>query len=293
MYPNVSENTEPIHQQIQKDDKEAELIFPTSEAETSQHVASKRPPKLRSLRGQATFSKTVAVDDGLSPKLRPKVTRQMSQQDRPRPTIHNTPKRKCSFSSFSECRFVVDGGQTTTFLFSIETPSSPPPNNLEEIYDKENDHDNSEEKNEESLTPIIKRWKYHQNQDWSSRETDRSSCTSAATTAIVNSNSNGIDIRDNPMFGVVGFETGSRNSSPSPLPSPKHFAKENLSNESKLPLSSDPSNGSLQKAGSLISMTSQVRNTYTDRIIFFYTFAAKILQRNIRNWPKIEKFIVN
>ena len=49
-----------------------------------------------------------------------KVTRQMSHQDR---RAMMTPKRKCSFSSFSECRYVVDGGKTTTFLFAIETPS--------------------------------------------------------------------------------------------------------------------------------------------------------------------------
>ena len=102
----------------------------------------KRPPKLRSLRGQAGFSKTIAtVDDssfvsaaaastviaasGVASGIRPKVKRQMSHQDRM--PLMNTPKRKCSFSSFSECRYVVDGGQTTTFLFSIETPSSPPP----------------------------------------------------------------------------------------------------------------------------------------------------------------------
>ena len=44
----------------------------------------------------------------------------MSHQDR---RAMMTPKRKCSFSSFSECRYVVDGGKTTTFLFAIETPS--------------------------------------------------------------------------------------------------------------------------------------------------------------------------
>ena len=49
-----------------------------------------------------------------------KVARQMSHHDR---RAIMTPKRKCSFSSFSECRYVVDGGKTTTFLFSIETPS--------------------------------------------------------------------------------------------------------------------------------------------------------------------------
>ena len=83
-----------------------------------------RAPKLRSLKNQAVFSETVGTgttDDGdLSPPVRPKVARQMSHQDR---RAMMTPKRKCSFSSFSECRYVVDGGKTTTFLFAIETPS--------------------------------------------------------------------------------------------------------------------------------------------------------------------------
>ena len=35
-----------------------------------------------------------------------------------------TPKRKCSFSSFSECR-LLDGERHQTFLFSIEAPSPP------------------------------------------------------------------------------------------------------------------------------------------------------------------------
>ena len=35
-----------------------------------------------------------------------------------------TPKRKCSFSSFSECRY-LDGEKHQTFLFSIEAPSPP------------------------------------------------------------------------------------------------------------------------------------------------------------------------
>jgi hypothetical protein len=38
-----------------------------------------------------------------------------------------TPKRKCSFSSFSECRLLEEGGSKHhTFLFSIEAPSPPP-----------------------------------------------------------------------------------------------------------------------------------------------------------------------
>ncbi len=47
-----------------------------------------------------------------------------------------TPRRKCSFSSFSECRLLVDSGDANgtgfngerhhTFLFSIEAPSPPP-----------------------------------------------------------------------------------------------------------------------------------------------------------------------
>ena len=38
-----------------------------------------------------------------------------------------TPKRKCSFSSFSECRLLEEDGENHhTFLFSIEAPSPPP-----------------------------------------------------------------------------------------------------------------------------------------------------------------------
>ena len=102
-----------------------------------------RAPKLRSLKNQAVFSETVGIsgegltenDDDLvlssPPVSRPKVARQMSHQDYQSRQSHQdrrtmmTPKRKCSFSSFSECRYVVDGGKTTTFLFSIETPSHP------------------------------------------------------------------------------------------------------------------------------------------------------------------------
>ena len=37
-----------------------------------------------------------------------------------------TPKRKCSFSSFSECRLLEEDGENHhTFLFSIEAPSPP------------------------------------------------------------------------------------------------------------------------------------------------------------------------
>lgn len=83
----------------------------------------KRPPRLKNLRGQTTFSKTISSNEDqyyATSTSKANLPRQMSHQDR---RTLMTPKRKCSFSSFSECRYVVDGGKTTTFLFSIETPS--------------------------------------------------------------------------------------------------------------------------------------------------------------------------
>lgn len=106
---------------------------------------------------------------------------------------------------------------------------------------------------EKSFSPVIKRWKYREDVTWSSSTT--------TTTRETETCPNGIDITSNPMF-AVGSDNVSRNSSPSPLPSPKVATKNrhetSASDESKLPLSSENSNASLQKAGSLISMTSQV-----------------------------------
>jgi hypothetical protein len=83
---------------------------------TKSYSTNNRAPKLRSLKNQAVFSETIGSVDSnadLSPQVRPKVTRQMSHQDR---RAMMTQKRKCQFSSFSECRYVVDGGKTTTII---------------------------------------------------------------------------------------------------------------------------------------------------------------------------------
>ena len=48
-----------------------------------------------------------------------------------------TPKRKCSFSSFSECRLLEEDGENHhTFLFSIEAPSPPPTPQLRSKFKK-------------------------------------------------------------------------------------------------------------------------------------------------------------
>ena len=50
----------------------------------------------------------------------------MSHQDHRRQVtvMSTTPKRKCSFSSVSEFRYLADGGKTSrTFLFPLEAPS--------------------------------------------------------------------------------------------------------------------------------------------------------------------------
>lgn len=257
----------------------------------------KRPPKLGSLKSQATFSKTIASSSGFdghseakttSPtaklSTKPNLPRQMSHQDR---RALMTPKRKCSFSSFSECRYVVDGGKTTTFLFSIETPS--PSGCASEAEAATNaEGDEAVDESSKSLTPVIKRWKYGSSQAetsdtaWSSRDTERCSTSNGA-----------IDITSNPMFAVGnGSDNVSRNSSPSPLPSPSRLKRRHESNvsgaseaEIKLPLSSEASNASLHKAGSLISMTSQVsrkrRRFSNEKLISFLPQAARRLSTNM------------
>ena len=55
-----------------------------------------------------------------------------------------TPKRKCSFSSFSECRLLEgDGERHQTFLFSIEAPSPPPSPTLGEARTPQAEEDDS------------------------------------------------------------------------------------------------------------------------------------------------------
>ena len=88
---------------------------PPIDLEMTPKPIRRRAPKLSALRNNSTFSKTVS---SIGPEI--PVNRQMSQQDR---RLVMTPKRKCSFSSFSECRYVADGGKTRTFLISIEAAS--------------------------------------------------------------------------------------------------------------------------------------------------------------------------
>lgn len=105
-----------------------DLLSPTPEqppidlemASKSISTPRRRAPKLSALRNNSTFSKTVS---SIGPEINPvsnRFDRQMSHQDR---RLVMTPKRKCSFSSFSECRYVADGGKTRTFLISIEAAS--------------------------------------------------------------------------------------------------------------------------------------------------------------------------
>lgn len=247
--------------QVQKneEEEEADIAIDDEVINIPTLAASKRPPKLGSLKSQATFSKTITSStDHVQLSTKTNLPRQMSHQDR---RALMTPKRKCSFSSFSECRYVVDGGKTTTFLFSIETPS--PSSGCAPAPPSASGADVDEEK---SLTPVIKRRSnYGENTAWSSRETAERCSTNMSSNCA-------IDITSNPMFAVgnSGSDNVSRNSSPSPLPSPARLKRRHESNvsaissngaaeaEIKLPLSSEASNASLHKAGSLISMTSQV-----------------------------------
>ena len=100
-----------------------DLLTPTKVVPNSpiinQITPRKRPPKLSALRNVDAFSKTISGFEPEPLEIIPEkpFNRQLSHQDR---RMLMTPKRKCSFSSFSECRYVTaDGGKTKTFLFSI------------------------------------------------------------------------------------------------------------------------------------------------------------------------------
>ena len=100
-------------------DESQELQEPPDDLKTASEIPTprRRAPKLSALRNNATFSKTISSLDHPGDQV---LNRQMSHQDR---RVMMTPKRKCSFSSFSECRYVADGGKTRTFLISIEAAS--------------------------------------------------------------------------------------------------------------------------------------------------------------------------
>ena len=61
----------------------------------------------------------------------------MSQQHKPS-SSKPKPIRKCSFSSFNECRFVADGGKTKTFLFSANARASATSHEKEQRVANEN-----------------------------------------------------------------------------------------------------------------------------------------------------------
>ena len=173
-----------VHEASKKEDKGTNT--------TPSSTAAKRAPKLSALRSQSTFSKTICTPNGTTGNTtgsstpghavanhcdqtatKPLVSRQMSHQDRR--TIM-TPKRKCSFSSVSEFRYLADGGKTSkTFLFSLEAPSPTTPTTT--------DPPTTSLTLSSSITPpsaSTRRAKYGRNGDstsieWSSRDTDRSS----------------------------------------------------------------------------------------------------------------------
>ena len=165
-----------------------DLLTPTKINQTSpiiNHISPRRrPPKLSALRNVETFSKTISGFDPeplepLTIEPQKPLNRQMSHQDGRRMLM--TPKRKCSFSSFSECRYVTaDGGKTKTFLFSIEAASpSEAKGRIEDVA-----HQTESFVGLSGASPTSKRSKFHETNEiggpssieWSSsRDTDHSS----------------------------------------------------------------------------------------------------------------------
>ena len=153
-------------------------LVPTSPIIINQITPRKQPLKLSVLRNVDAFSKTISGFEPEPLELIPEkpLNSQMSHQDR---QMLMTPKRKCSFSSFSECRYVMaDGGKTKTFLFSIEAAS--PSDTKDRIEDVANQTESFVGLS--GVSPNSKRSKFQEtggppsSTEWSpSRDTDHSS----------------------------------------------------------------------------------------------------------------------
>ena len=148
-----------------------------------------------------------------------------------------TPKRKCSFSSFSECRMLEeDGARHHTFLFSIEAPSPPasPGNTPPKDGGDLNDDDVSASPNPNLLlTASQRRRRFSQ----ASLTSDFSSASSAtpwtskhSTDSTLRVGSASFDVDDGAHDGDDEHDVGNA--------SPRH--------------------GRLRKSGSILSITSQV-----------------------------------
>ena len=113
----------------------------------------------------------------------------------------SAPKRKCSFSSVSEFRYLAEGGKTSrTFLFPLEAPSPTTPTSQEPPSLPISS----------SVTPpaSIRRAKFRGTNsntstiDWSSRDTDHSSIFAGYGSNSSPFKRNGFDITSNPMFDL-------------------------------------------------------------------------------------------